>query len=277
MHRSEVTRISSSSFFASPNNPPLLARAASSFKETLRVLRLRMRRTLVAGLLLIALTGGCARVQPMSSTAPPGGPEVVAPVATPVTTPVAAPVAAIAAPDAAPQPTEAPVLADANPAAGPAATAPAPPAPPAPNPVVNAKDKPAFSAAAPKQPAPPKPPAPPSKPVVAVAPPPPPPPPAPPALNLSSLEQRLRDTHAIGVFTKLSLKNQVDDLLDQFRAFYRGQVAIPLTTLRQRYDLLMLKVLSLLQDSDPALANDIVASREAIWGILRDPQKFASI
>lgn len=79
------------------------------------------------------------------------------------------------------------------------------------------------------------------------------------------------------MFTKLSLKNQVDDLLDQFRALYRGQVAIPLAALRQRYDLLMLKVLSLLQDSDPPLANDIVASREAIWGILRDPSKFATI
>src|SRR5262249_7854586 len=47
-----------------------------------------------------------------------------------------------------------------------------------------------------------------------------PPQPATPAaatLDLRSLEQRLRDTTAIGVFTKLSLKNQVDDLLREFR------------------------------------------------------------
>jgi hypothetical protein len=105
----------------------------------------------------------------------------------------------------------------------------------------------------------------------------PPPAPAPPALNLTALEQRLRDTRAIGVFTKLSLKNQVDDLLDQFRAYYQGKIAVPMTDLRQRYDLLMMKVISLLQDRDPPLASDIVASREAIWGILRDPQKFATI
>ena len=48
------------------------------------------------------------------------------------------------------------------------------------------------------------------------------------ALDLSALEQRLRDTHAIGVFTKLSLKNQVDDLLAQFKAFYRGQSQLSL-------------------------------------------------
>jgi hypothetical protein len=94
---------------------------------------------------------------------------------------------------------------------------------------------------------------------------------------LAGLEQRLRDTRAIGVFTKLALKNEVDDLLDEFRAFHRGQSKKPLADLRQRYDLLLLKVLSLLQDSDPQLAASIAASREAIWSILTDPQKFAKI
>ena len=95
-----------------------------------------------------------------------------------------------------------------------------------------------------------------------------------PTLDLTSLETRLRGTQAIGVFTKLSLKNQVDDLLVQFRAYHRHQAATTLAELRQSYNLLMLKVLSLLQDSDPPLARDIVASREAIWGILSDPKKF---
>jgi hypothetical protein len=98
-----------------------------------------------------------------------------------------------------------------------------------------------------------------------------------PALDLAALEQRLRDTHAIGVFTKLSLKNQVDDLLDQFRAYHRGAGKPPLTQLRQEYDLLLLKVLTLLQDSDHELAAAIASSREAIWGILTDKDKFAKI
>lgn len=104
-----------------------------------------------------------------------------------------------------------------------------------------------------------------------------PPPPAAPALDLTSLEERLKDTRAIGVFTKLSLKNQVDDLLSQFRAFHNRKTAASLSELRQRYDLLLLKVLSLLQDGDPPLASAISGSREAIWGILSDPQKFAKL
>lgn len=99
------------------------------------------------------------------------------------------------------------------------------------------------------------------------------PPPA-PTLNLASLETRLRETDGIGVFTKLALKNQVDELLDKFRAFHQGRVNTTLATLRQPYDLLLMKVLSLLQDSDPPLAQAIVASREAIWSILADGKKF---
>jgi len=102
-------------------------------------------------------------------------------------------------------------------------------------------------------------------------------PPLPSTLDLASLEQRLRDTRAIGVLTKLSLKNQVDDLLNQFRSFYRGERKTSLAELRQRYDLLLLKVLTLLQDGDAPLAMAISSSREAIWGILADPEKFAKI
>ncbi len=98
-----------------------------------------------------------------------------------------------------------------------------------------------------------------------------------PTLNLTDLERRLRDTPAIGVFTKLSLKNQVDDLLNAFRDLYRDPNRRPTAELRQRYDLLLLKVLSLLQDSDPPLAAAIAASREAIWSILADPEQFAKI
>jgi hypothetical protein len=96
-------------------------------------------------------------------------------------------------------------------------------------------------------------------------------------LDLDSLEKRLRETKAIGVFTKLSLKNQVDDLLQEFREFHKSHDRSMLTRLRQAYDLLLLKVLSLLQDDDPVLARDISSSRETLWRILTDPDKFKDL
>jgi hypothetical protein len=102
-------------------------------------------------------------------------------------------------------------------------------------------------------------------------------PPKPAPLDLNSLEQRLKETRAIGVFTKLSLKNQVDDLLSELREFHKGSAKMAQSVIRQKYDLLIIKVLSLLQDGDPTLATAISSSREAIWGILMDPDKFAKI
>jgi len=97
------------------------------------------------------------------------------------------------------------------------------------------------------------------------------------ALDLTTLKARLKDTKAIGLFTKIALKNQVDDLLDRFRAHYDGKAKVTMTELRRSFDLLMMKVLSLLQDDDRTLASAIVASREAIWGLLADPKRFATL
>ena len=96
------------------------------------------------------------------------------------------------------------------------------------------------------------------------------------SLGFVSLETRLRATKAIGIFTKLALKNQLDDLLHEFKLFHQGR-GPALSTLRERYDLLLMKVLSLLQNDDAALASDISTSREAIWAILADPAKFARL
>ena len=65
--------------------------------------------------------------------------------------------------------------------------------------------------------------------------------------------------------------------MDRFRDHYGGRAKTTLAQLRQPYDLLILKVLSLLQDGDPSLARSIAESREAIWGILADPEKFKTL
>ena len=97
-----------------------------------------------------------------------------------------------------------------------------------------------------------------------------------PHLDLKGLEARLKETSAIGTFTKLSLKNSVDDLLGNFRAYHAGKTAST-APLRQQYELLMMKVLSLLQNDDPRLADEIARSREAIWGVLTDKVRFSTI
>ena len=96
-------------------------------------------------------------------------------------------------------------------------------------------------------------------------------------LDLDALEQRLKDTDAIGVFTKIALKNQVDDLLKRFKSYHQSDGKTALTQLRQSYDQLLLKVNDVLKNGDPSLAGEIMGSREAIWGVLSDPVKFAKL
>jgi hypothetical protein len=107
------------------------------------------------------------------------------------------------------------------------------------------------------------------------------PPPAPstpkPQLDFKAMEQRLRNTSAIGVFTKLSIKNQVDDLMKAFRTYHSGRTPPTLDDLHQRYDGLLLKVVSLIQNDDPNLASSISASRSAIWERLSNRESFQAI
>jgi hypothetical protein len=102
-------------------------------------------------------------------------------------------------------------------------------------------------------------------------------PPAPPALDLAALRRRLRATPALGTLTKLSIRSEVSELLAQFRAYYAGESGVTLPELRHRYELLITRVVVLLQDGDPELARAVSSSREAIWAILSDRRKFATL
>ncbi|MEO7793426.1 MAG: hypothetical protein ABIV06_01520 [Thermoanaerobaculia bacterium] len=220
-------------------------------------------------------TGSAAPATPQSEPAAAPGGKPPAPRATPAAKDphvenqtAAAPVSSVASPAVHETPTSGPTPAvtppvatqpaatqpvSAQPADAPAAPA-APAAVPAPQPI-------AAAAAAPA----------PETPAVVES------PAAVPEMDLKALKDRLRQTKAIGLMTKLTLKNQVDDLMDRFREHYRGKAMPTMKELRRSYDLLMMKVLSLLQDEDQQLASAIVASREAIWGLLADPVKFETL
>src|SRR4029453_3380123 len=223
----------------------------------------RLSGALAVGLLLVLLqASACTRVQsepPRAGTAPPHEEQQ--------------------APSASPQ-VEQP---RSKPAEPPMTTQPKPAEPPASKPAEQPQPRPPVPP--PPKPATPPPPRPVTPPAPKPAAPPPPaqsagpPPPAAAAAigDLTALEKRLRDTSAIGLFTKLALKNEVDDLLERVRTFHEGRGGATLAKLRESYDLLVLKVVSLLQDKDAPLARDIFTSREALWNLLADPVKFKTL
>ena len=56
-----------------------------------------------------------------------------------------------------------------------------------------------------------------------------------PPLDVAALKTRLRETSAIGVFTKLALSNQMDDLVQQFRQHHFGDHQTSVAKLRQLF------------------------------------------
>ena len=213
--------------------------------------------------LLVLLSAGCASVTPPSpqvAATQPAAPKPAATTPGDGTVPAATPEPATSQP-AAPQPVASQPAAS-QPAASPVATSAPQPARAAVTPprVRTPVPQPVLKDAAPIAPAVAA-----SRAAAAA-----------PTLDLDALKARLRSTKAIGVFTKLSLKNKVDDLMKQFTEHYQGTKP-PLAELRQSYDLLLMKVLSLLQDSDQALASEVVSSREAIWALLADEKKFFAL
>jgi hypothetical protein len=228
-----------------------------------------MRRIFYLRLAFICLLAGCAHVNPTGP--PPPATQAASPPTTvpPVSPKTASPPVAVnpALEHQAPPAESTPSADPAKPPPTGVASKPAPAVVPTKPPTADVnKNKP--SASVPIKPPPAAATAAPSAPAASAS---------KPQLDFKAMEQRLRDTSAIGVFTKLSIKNQVDDLLKAFRGYHAGHVPPSLDELHQRYDGLLLKVVTLVQDDDATLASSISASRGAIWERLSNKESFQTI
>ena len=83
--------------------------------------------------------------------------------------------------------------------------------------------------------------------------------------NLDILIARLKETDALGVFTKLALKGDVEEIIEMAHE-YQSLAALPeLQSAREQFDGLVLKTITLLNDKDPNLAADIYQARDLVW------------
>jgi hypothetical protein len=92
-------------------------------------------------------------------------------------------------------------------------------------------------------------------------------------VDLDDLAKRIGDSKGVGLLTKLSLKREIDGLERDLKSFHDSANGT-LDKLHERYDLLVHKVMSLLQDKDPKLARDVSGARDLLWSKLADPNEF---
>jgi len=93
-------------------------------------------------------------------------------------------------------------------------------------------------------------------------------------LDLNALVDRLSNSKALGIFTKLSLKQDIDRFLKSVGNYHKGQGAHSLDQLHERYDAMVHKLVVLLQDKDEDLVKSIDQSRDKVWLMLADEKEF---
>lgn len=94
------------------------------------------------------------------------------------------------------------------------------------------------------------------------------------ALDLTGLADGVRDTRAISFLAKLEVKEKAERLFDDMQQFHEGRSRHELTSLRERFDALLEWLVSLVSPGDPALHDQLVASRDVLWHTLADPATF---
>lgn len=95
--------------------------------------------------------------------------------------------------------------------------------------------------------------------------------------DLDSVISRVTSSKAIGFFTKLSLKNDIDRFLADVKKYHAGKGNLTLDQLREQYDALVHNLVTLVQDKDDELVKSIDDGRDKLWAMLADEKKFATL
>ncbi len=95
--------------------------------------------------------------------------------------------------------------------------------------------------------------------------------------ELDKLYKDLENTKSIGLFTKLSIRNNATRLYKTFGEYHKGQRPPTLEELKQRYELMVQEMMVLVQDKDPDLAQEIQQTKAILWQSLSDPKQYESI
>jgi len=96
--------------------------------------------------------------------------------------------------------------------------------------------------------------------------------------DLEALVDRISHSKALGFLTKLSLKLDIDGFLKMVQEYHdKGGAEDSLEQLHERYDVMVHKLVVLLQDEDEELVKSIDEGRDKLWVMLADAKKFAGM
>lgn len=93
--------------------------------------------------------------------------------------------------------------------------------------------------------------------------------------DLDNLRARIRKSKAVGPLTKLKLRGEIKALLKKLELYHSGKGHSNINQLNERFDLLYMKVVSLVQEKDPDLHRQLCNSWEPLRRSLQSPSYFS--
>lgn len=91
--------------------------------------------------------------------------------------------------------------------------------------------------------------------------------------DLGALETKIRNTDAIDLFSKISLKYEISSLIDEMARAHETRNAAGFTGQRARFERLIDRTVVMLSKGDIVFAKEVEDSREALWRFLNSPEK----
>jgi len=96
-------------------------------------------------------------------------------------------------------------------------------------------------------------------------------------IDFETLEKEITKTKAIGLMTKIKLKGDINKLLSELKTFHAGNSPLTQEQHREQYDLLYMKVVTLVQEKDPDLHHQLCNAWEPIWVSLQDENNLKKV
>ena len=93
-------------------------------------------------------------------------------------------------------------------------------------------------------------------------------------VDLEILADMLARTTAVSLFTKLSLKKDINKVLARMEEYHAGQGKFSLEQLEEQYNLLLMKIAAHLQDKDLKTHRHLCNAWLVIWEDLKNPERF---
>jgi len=96
-------------------------------------------------------------------------------------------------------------------------------------------------------------------------------------IDFETLEKKITETNSMGLMTKLKLKSDINKLLAELKTFHAGNSPLTQEQHREQYDLLYMKVVSLVQEKDPDLYHQLCNAWDPIWASLQDKHNLEKV